>query len=393
MKKKILIVYSSLSVGGSTTSLLSLLNEFNIDKYDIDLLVRGSGEYDHLVPKGIHRLPDFVESPETIQRKKKKSLTSWFNLVNALFRHKVMGNLNQRSQIMALDSLRFCKDLNKKYDVAISYIEGLPMYYMLSKVQAQKYISWIHLDYKGGKMNPKYDYHFLEKANKVVLVSSSCKKNFNEVFPKFQNKTVFVENILSQQFVLNRSREKINYVLPKASSRLKMVSVSRIDFSSKGLDRGVNALATLKSKGVLNDDVVWYIIGDGLDFKTLKEMIQEKELEDNVILCGAQSNPLPLVRQCDVFFLPSRSEGKPMAVTEALMLGLFVVATRYSSVEEQICDGENGLILENSDKVVLDFLEKVHHNYEWLSELKNRIKQRDYSNIEEYKKVEQLIDE
>lgn len=82
-----------------------------------------------------------------------------------------------------------------------------------------------------------------------------------------------------------------------------------------------------------------------------------------------------------------------MAVTEALMLGLFVVATRYSSVEEQICDGENGLILENSDKVVLDFLEKVHHNYEWLSELKNRIKQRDYSNIEEYKKVEQLIDE
>lgn len=71
-----------------------------------------------------------------------------------------MGNLNQRSQIMALDSLRFCKDLNKKYDVAISYIEGLPMYYMLSKVQAQKYISWIHLDYKGGKMNPKYDYHF-----------------------------------------------------------------------------------------------------------------------------------------------------------------------------------------------------------------------------------------
>ena len=51
------------------------------------------------------------------------------------------------------------------------------------------------------------------------------------------------------------------------------------------------------------------------------------------------------------------------------------------------------LFLENSDKVVLGFLRKVHHNYEWLSELKNRIKHRDYSNIEEYKKVEQLIDE
>ena len=394
MKKRILIVYNTLGVGGSTTSLLSLLNELDLTKYDVDLQLRGNGEFDSLIPQGINRLPDYMEAPETLMQKKRRSFHSWLHLLKALFRHKVYGNLNQRTQIMSLDSLRYCKDQEEGcYDVAISYIEGLPLYYVVSKVHAKKYICWIHFDYKGGKFNPRYDFSYLEKADKIVLVSSSCKKNFDEIFPEFRHKTVYVENILSQQFVIERSKQIINFTLPgKECHRLKMVSVSRIDFSSKGLDRGINALAELKSKCMLSKELIWYIIGDGLDFHTLDKMIREKGLTENVILCGSQSNPLPLVRQCDVFFLPSRSEGKPMAVTEALMLGLFVVATRYSSAEEQIKDGENGLILENTDKAILKFLADLHNNCDWLLNKRKEMRQHDYSNTREYLKVEQLID-
>lgn len=81
-----------------------------------------------------------------------------------------------------------------------------------------------------------------------------------------------------------------------------------------------------------------------------------------------------------------------MAVTEALMLGLFVVATRYSSAEEQIKDGENGLILENTDKAILKFLADLHNNCDWLLNKRKEMCQHDYSNTREYLKVEQLID-
>lgn len=120
MKKRILIVYNTLGVGGSTTSLLSLLNELDLTKYDVDLQLRGNGEFDSLIPQGINRQPDYMEAPGTLMQKKRRSFHSWLHLLNALFRHKVYGNLNQRTQIMSLDSLRYCKDQEGCYDVAIS---------------------------------------------------------------------------------------------------------------------------------------------------------------------------------------------------------------------------------------------------------------------------------
>ena len=42
-KKKVLIAYGGMVVGGSTTALLSMLKEWNFEKYDVDLILYDRG--------------------------------------------------------------------------------------------------------------------------------------------------------------------------------------------------------------------------------------------------------------------------------------------------------------------------------------------------------------
>lgn len=51
----------------------------------------------------------------------------------------------------------------------------------------------------------------------------------------------------------------------------------------------------------------------------------------------------------DVLVLPSRDEGMPMTIIEALAAGTPVIATRVGSVPELIKDGQTGLLLEPGD--------------------------------------------
>ena len=57
-KKKILFVYSTMVMGGSTTSLLSMLENFDYDKYDVDLILyRNQGPYIDYIPEKVNLLP------------------------------------------------------------------------------------------------------------------------------------------------------------------------------------------------------------------------------------------------------------------------------------------------------------------------------------------------
>ncbi|NPD92798.1 glycosyltransferase [Xylanibacter muris] len=394
--KSILIVYNTLSIGGSTTSLLSLLNELDTKKYKVDLLLRDKGTYDFMIPQSVNVLPYLISSDKkkALTLRKLFSLTSIFSMVKGIFWNKIMKYPNYRTQIMSIDTLRYCQPITTKYDVAISFIECLPLYYTMSSVLADKYISWIHVDYKGAKMNARIDDKFLNKSDKIVLVSEYCKQTFDELFPKYSNKSIVVENLLSDKFVKKRSVEYVEMHLPLFNkNNINFVSVCRIVFSHKGLDRGVNALALLKKEGLLKESFRWYIIGDGLDSDKLANMIENGGLSNHVFMCGAFGNPLPLVRECDVFFLPSRYEGKPMAVTEAQMLGLVPVVTEYASAKEQINNGKDGIILPNIDVEVYNFFRLLMLDGVDFVFMKDRVVNRTYSNLDEYKKIERLIDE
>lgn len=388
MKKNILFIYPHLMIGGSTTSLLSVLNLIDYNKYNVDILFYDEvGVLEKVLPKEVNILPVALQNKNKLRKKKLKSVRSICNIVSSR-----IASLKTHKQITALqftarDTVRYCRILDKEYDVAISYLELWPMYYLADKVKAKKKISWIHLDYIEAGFTPKYDLETFRKLDKIVLVSQKCLQSFQKAVPKMKNKSICIENILSKKTIDKYNEEEIKF---EPKEELNIITVCRIVFYHKGLDRAVNAFKKLKDEGIL-DKVHWYIIGNGQDYNNLKDLIEKYNLKNYITLLGEINNPVPYVKKCDVFLLPSRYEGKPMAVTEAQMCGVVPIVTEYSSAVEQIENGKDGLIFKNDTDSLYKGLKNVFQKREIINKMKLNVKNKDFSNVLEMEEVNRLI--
>ncbi|MDP4290100.1 MAG: glycosyltransferase [Bacteroidota bacterium] len=95
----------------------------------------------------------------------------------------------------------------------------------------------------------------------------------------------------------------------------------------------------------------FFIIGDGPCRPRLEKYIEEKKLEDKVILTGFQKNVTGIIKQFDCFLFTSLFEGFGTSILDAMACKIPVVATRTGGIPEIIIDGYNGLLapVKNSD--------------------------------------------
>ena len=388
--KSVLIVYGTMSIGGSTTSLLSLLQYFDRSKYAIDfVLANNNGELQSLLPEDLNNLPALM--PENLQQMKQLSLRSIVEYCKAkMYARNNCNSKNTMGQIMSYENVRLSRKISKKYDVAISFLENYPLVYVANNVIAKKKITWIHVDYKAAGFISKFDKKCFSKFDKIVLVSEECKKTFNSEFPEFSDKSIVIENILTKD-TINKLSEK-DADLKVFAENFNIITVCRISFAHKGLDRVVNAFNKLKQKRIQHN-LKWYVIGEGIDYEKMIRIVKEYNLEDVIFLLSAKTRPLPYVKIMDVFLLPSRYEGKPIAVTEAQMLGVPPVVTNYASATEQIKSGFDGLIIDNTDDAVYGALCSLIENPNVVKKWKNNLKKENFDNIQEIEKVYKIIED
>ncbi|MDX2098171.1 MAG: glycosyltransferase [Leptolyngbyaceae cyanobacterium bins.59] len=91
------------------------------------------------------------------------------------------------------------------------------------------------------------------------------------------------------------------------------------------------------------------ILGEGGERPALEQLAQELGIADRLSLPGWVENPHTYLANFDVLALPSRSEGFPLTIGEAMLAGRSVVATRVGSIPEAVVDGETGLLVEKND--------------------------------------------
>ncbi|QAZ66032.1 glycosyltransferase family 4 protein [Solidesulfovibrio carbinolicus] len=130
------------------------------------------------------------------------------------------------------------------------------------------------------------------------------------------------------------------------SGPVRLVFVGRV-VHQKGLDVLLTALARLPA-GV---DYELTIVGDGPLRGALTEQAAALGVLSRLRFAGwAGREAMPeLLRRADLFVFPSRDEGMPNAVLEAMAAGLPVIATRISGNEEVVADGETGLLVPPDD--------------------------------------------
>lgn len=132
--------------------------------------------------------------------------------------------------------------------------------------------------------------------------------------------------------------------------QLKYVWVARFSHE-KGHDLLVKAFAKVHAE---NKDAHLYLVGK-YDFnnkfdKEVKGLVEVNQLNDCVHFVGFDNNPYRWVKNADVYVMPSRLEGLPNSLIDAMYLGKPVVATRCIPVIDRIVqDGYNGFVVPSED--------------------------------------------
>jgi len=131
----------------------------------------------------------------------------------------------------------------------------------------------------------------------------------------------------------------------RAWSPPRLLSVGRL-VHQKGLDLALRALAQLKDL-----EWEWCIAGDGPQIKVLRSLANELGIQDRITFPGWRSHAelVECYKGSNLFLFPSRHEGMPNVVLEAMASGLPVIASRIAGNEELVVDGETGLLFPSED--------------------------------------------
>jgi glycosyltransferase involved in cell wall biosynthesis len=123
-------------------------------------------------------------------------------------------------------------------------------------------------------------------------------------------------------------------------------SLGRLD-RQKGYDVLLEALPALP------DETAVMILGEGPERSCLERQASRLGVQDRLRLLGRRENARDYLATFDVFVLPSRFEGLPLALIEAMLAELPVVATDVGSDSEVVRDGQTGLLVEPDDPEAL----------------------------------------
>jgi glycosyltransferase involved in cell wall biosynthesis len=133
--------------------------------------------------------------------------------------------------------------------------------------------------------------------------------------------------------------------VPEGRSPVVLGSVGRLD-EQKGYELLVEALAGLP-------DASGVVVGDGPLRAALEARAAELGVAGRLQLPGWSDDARSRLPDFDVFVLPSRYEGFPLSIIEAMLAGLPVVATDVGSIREAVVDGETGLLVPSGDAAAL----------------------------------------
>lgn len=126
----------------------------------------------------------------------------------------------------------------------------------------------------------------------------------------------------------------------------RLIAMGRLE-REKGFDLLVEAFARVAAA---HPSWTLQILGEGRERARLETLVRRHALDQRVNFPGRVEDPAPHLAAAHVFALPSRYEGIPNAMLEAMASGLPVVASDSASgARELVEDGRTGLLVRGSD--------------------------------------------
>lgn len=336
---KIMFVVSRYEINGVCRVASDLANSLDKHKYKVLLLAEKITNHYWPIDEDIKIINLNITSTE-----------GYFNKIRNIFRIL----LKIRKNIIA-----------EKPDIVLSFGDTLNCYVLLSTL-FHGHIKIIITELSERFFNPaiKHDfsniknksafimYKFLifflyRRAGSIIAVSRSIADLMNKRYMIGRAKIKVVNNPVDIPKIIKMRDEKVDdFQFKKDVYYIGLIS--RLS-PEKKIERLIKAMNILRNK--LNVELI--IIGEGIDKEKLKEITAHLGLIDIVYFLGYKLNPYKYLKNIDVFVLPSDYEGFPLALIEAMICGIPVVASDISATKDIIKDGIDGFLVDTENTVVL----------------------------------------
>lgn len=329
LTKKKLIVMNSLGNGGAERALLNLCRRLEDKEKVFVIVIEGGGEYfnvlSHLVP--------VIEIFSSIENR-----------------------LLSRCFFMHFSAKEICSRLFglNTYAIAIAYIEGLSTY-LVSGVNSNYKVACVHANLLSHHVSAPYyaslksEYEAYANLDQIIFVSNSVKDGFNKRIglKDFESCTIGnifdIDTINSMSNVEDDSQVLYPYI----------VAVGRL-VEVKGFDKLIRAFAKIKKNSL--DELKLAIIGDGPLRFVLDDLISSLGMKDHIFLLGKKENPYPYIKSAQCLVSSSVSEGHPLSIGEAIILGIPVIATNCEGNSGMVAHGSYGYLCDNSESGLVSAL-------------------------------------
>lgn len=335
-KKKLLFAAHDMNLGGIETSLVNLLNYLAKKDYDITLVLENK--------EGI-----FLDTLD-----KKIEIIEYHPCTDKKYFKRKYKNMVKRLQFMVKYKHRF--------DFSASFATYSLMSSFVARVASKNNALWGHADYlalyKGDEEKVKeffknVKYH---EFKKIVFVSKAACDSFLQIYPHMKKRVIYCNNIIDPVKIEELAAE--NAQIKATKKQYTFINIGRHDEQQKKLTRLIEAAKMLKEEQ-LKFRILF--VGEGPDSNKYKELVDNNQLEENIILVGQKKNPYPYLRISDCTILTSDYEGYPVVFTESMILNKPIITTDVSDARE-IIDKKYGTVVtkevEDIYKAMKQYIQK-----------------------------------
>lgn len=181
-------------------------------------------------------------------------------------------------------------------------------------------------------------------SDRILTVSDAAKSQYISLYQRIRSKT--------ERFYLGTYPSDHQNLIKRSEYKLlpDKVIIGTISFNSpiKGLDILMDAVVTLKNK--MNCDSL-LVAQLGIDPNASENSMlitqsEQKGINENIMWLGIRNDVQKILPNLDIYCQPSRSESLPLAIIEAGMAGLPIVASNVGGIPELVQDGYNGFLVE-----------------------------------------------
>jgi glycosyltransferase involved in cell wall biosynthesis len=191
--------------------------------------------------------------------------------------------------------------------------------------------AWISGNPIPGRIRDLLNRYFYRLPDKFITISESARAMLRQAGSTCD--IAVVPNFVQPLEIRDSLRHEFRRRHGLADSDYVVAIVGRIDFRQKGQEFALRSIARFRDNLL---GLKFLFVGDGPDHHALHQMIPAAFLTQQVLLLPWQPNRSELYSAIDMLLIPSKFEGVPLVMLEAMLSGRPIVASNVDAMADQL---------------------------------------------------------